>query len=104
MLDERQQRRAVDRPAHLPGEQREHERQRVVDGVPRVEHAAQQQDQREREQRVALGERPCPASGGQTGHRPSVAGAASHSAAVSARPDRRISGWLIVPVQAGAVR
>ena len=38
---------AVDRPADLPRKQGEEERQAVVGGVPGVEHAAQQQQQRE---------------------------------------------------------
>ena len=36
----------------LPREQRQHERDRVVDGVPGVEHAAQEQQQRQQQQRV----------------------------------------------------
>ena len=62
---ERQQRQALARAESLPREQSEHERDRIVDGVPGIEHAAQQQKQRKREQRLAPGQDPRRRRGGE---------------------------------------
>ena len=103
---QREHGRARARPAHLPGEQGEHERQRVVDGVPgdRSTAAQRSSDQREREQRVALASRGRPRRGVRRPGRRRSQHASRRQSAAAVPTGRTISGWLIVPVHAGPVR
>ena len=85
---QREHRRTALLAEALPREQRQDERERVVHGVPRIQHAAQQQQQRQQQQRVGL----------------AAARALATASAVRGSDDGDDQRVADVPTHAGAVR